>query len=125
MHENEIAAIILQTSLDIHRELGPGLLERAYEIVLLHELRDRGLVVYQQHPVPLHYHDLRIPGAFRADLLVEDKVLVEIKSVERLAPVHYAQTLTYLRLTELKLGLLINFHEKWLKDGFHRLVNGL
>ncbi len=105
--------------------LGPGLLESAYEAALAHDLRELGLKISTQVPMPLVYKGIRQEVGFRIDLLVEDKVVVEIKSLERLAPVHYAQILTYLRLSEKRLALLINFNTKVLKDGIFRIVNNL
>ncbi len=109
----------------MHRVLGPGLLESAYEAALAHDLRELGLKISTQVPMPLVYKGIRQEVGFRIDLLVEDKVVVEIKSLERLAPVHYAQVLTYLRLSEKRLALLINFNTKVLKDGIFRIVNNL
>jgi GxxExxY protein len=125
MHENEISGIILDTALKIHTRLGPGLLESVYGTVLAYELEKRELVVRRQMPIPLIYDDICIGEAFRADLVVEGKVIVELKSIEEIAPVHKMQVLTYLRLCGLHLGLLINFNVVLLKDGFHRIVNNL
>ena len=125
MHENEISGIILDTALKIHSRLGPGLLESVYGTVLAHELEKRQLVVRRQMPIPLVYDGICIGEAFRADLVVEGKVIVELKSVEEIAPVHKMQVLTYLRLCGLHLGLLINFNVVLLKNGFHRVVNNL
>jgi GxxExxY protein len=109
----------------IHRSLGPGLLESVYEAVLSHELSRRGLGFVRQQDIPVIYDSVRIEIGFRADLIVEDKVIVEIKSVEVLAPVHSRQLLTYLRLADKRLGLLINFNVALIKDGISRVVNGL
>jgi GxxExxY protein len=125
MTENEISKHIISAAIKIHRELGPGLLESVYEAILAHELRQSGLDVLQQVAVPLVYKDIEMNIGYRIDMLIESKVLVELKSVENLAPVHFAQTLTYLRLSGLKLGILINFNVALLKEGFHRVVNGL
>ena len=125
MHENEISGIILDKALKIHSRLGPGLLESVYGTVLAHELEKRQLVVRRQMPIPLVYDGICIGEAFRADLVVEGKVIVELKSVEEIAPVHKMQVLTYLRLCGLHLGLLINFNVVLLKNGFHRVVNNL
>lgn len=125
MHENEISGVILDAALHIHSRLGPGLLESAYELVLVYELEKRGLYVRRQMPIPLIYDDVHVGEAFRADLVVEGRVIVELKSVEQVAPVHKMQVLTYLRLCGLHLGLLINFNVPLLKDGFHRIVNNL
>ena len=105
--------------------MGPGLLETVYEVVLGSELRKRGLRVVHQQPVPLIYDGIELPVGFRADLTVEDSVIVEIKSVEAIAPVHKKQLMTYLRLADKRLGLLINFNVSLIKDGITRVVNGL
>ncbi len=125
MTENEIATSIIIAALEIHKKTGPGLLESAYESALAYDLRAMGLLVRQQHPQPFLYKGVKMDIGYRIDLMVEDKVIVEIKSLDRLAPVHYAQTLTYLKLSGLKLGLLINFNSALLKEGIHRLVNKL
>jgi GxxExxY protein len=125
MIENEISHEIIGAALDLHTHLGPGLLESAYECALMFELVQRGVDVRCQVPMPLSYKGVKLDQGYRLDLLVEDKVIVEIKSVEFLAPVHYAQLLTYLRLSDKRLGLLINFNSKLLKHGIHRMVNGL
>jgi GxxExxY protein len=123
--ENEIARLIVDAAYQIHSALGPGLLESVYETVLAYELRQRGLVVIRQAPVPLVYGTMSFDEGFRADLLVHDKVIVELKSVEKVAPVHKKQLLTYLRLADKRLGLLINFGEALIKDGITRIVNRL
>jgi GxxExxY protein len=123
--ETEIGFKIIGAAIEMHRVLGPGLLESAYEAALAHDLRELGLKISTQVPMPLVYKGIRQEVGFRIDLLVEDKVVVEIKSLERLAPVHYAQVLTYLRLSEKRLALLINFNTKVLKDGIFRIVNNL
>jgi GxxExxY protein len=125
MTENEIAKIIVNTSYDIHVKLGPGLLESVYEEILSYELQNQGLKVERQKPIPVFWKGIKMDIGFRADLIVENKVIVEIKSVELIAPVHPKQLLTYLRITKLKLGLLINFNEKLIKDGITRIVNNL
>lgn len=125
MIENEIARIIVDAALKIHRSLGPGLLESVYEATLAHELRARGLRVSQQLGVPVNYEGVRLGLGFRADLVVDNKVVVEIKSVELIAPVHRKQLHTYLRLMGLHLGLLINFNVELIKDGIQRVVNRL
>jgi GxxExxY protein len=125
MTENEISYKIIGVAIELHKVLGPGLLESVYENTLAYELRDIGLNVDQQVAMPLTYKDIKFECGFRMDLLVENKVVVEIKSVETLAPVHFAQTLTYLRISKNKLGLLINFNTKSLRDGIHRIVNNL
>ena len=111
--------------MNIHKIIGPGLLESAYENALAYDLNEMGLRVRQQVSMPFIYKKIKLDAGYRIDLLIEEKVIVEIKSVEALAPVHFAQTLTYLRLSGLKLGLLINFNTKMLKDGLHRLANNL
>ena len=123
MTENQITEAIIGSAMEIHKTLGPGLLESVYEHTLAYELKEKGFDVHQQKAVPVNYKELNFDVAFRLDLLVNNKVIVEIKSVETVAPVHYAQTLTYLKLTSLKVGLLINFNEKTLKSGIKRLVN--
>ena len=125
MTENQIATKILDVAFPLHRTLGPGLLESVYEQTLAYDLNEKGLKVVNQFPVPLKYKEIKFDAGYRLDLLVEDKVIIEIKSIETLAPVHFAQTLTYLRLADKKLGLLINFNTKYLKDGIHRIVNKL
>jgi GxxExxY protein len=125
MHENAIAKEIVDASFRIHTALGPGLLESVYDSVLSYELTRRGLRIVRQQPIPVVYESVRIDTGFRADLIVEDKVIVEIKSVEALAPVHKKQVLTYLKLGDKRLGLLINFHAALIKDGITRIVNGL
>ncbi len=125
MTENELAKVIVNTCYNIHVELGPGLLESVYEEVLYYELTTQGYKVERQKGIPVFWKNLRMNIGFRADLIVENKVVVELKSVELIAPVHPKQLLTYLRLTKLKLGLLINFNEALIKDGITRVVNGL
>lgn len=125
MTENAIAKEIVDAAFRIHTTLGPGLLESVYDAVLAFELDRRGLRTVRQRPIPVVYETVRIDTGFRADLIVEDKVIVEIKSVEVLAPVHKKQLLTYLRLADKRLGLLINFHVALIKDGITRIVNGL
>ena len=125
MTENEIAKEIVDAAYKIHTTLGPGLLESVYETVMVHDLKNRNLNVERQKPIPVVYEDVRLDEGFRADLLVEDKVIVELKSVETIAPVHKKQLLTYLRLADKRLGLLINFGVAKIKDGITRVVNGL
>lgn len=124
MNENQIATIVVNAAFTVHTKLGPGLLESVYEIVLAHELRKQGIRVERQVAIPILYDGLRFDEGFRADLIVEDKVVVELKSVENLLPVHAKQVLTQIRLSERKLGLLINFGAELLKDGIKRLING-
>lgn len=125
MTENEIAKIIVDAAFNIHVALGPGLLESVYEVVLAFELERRGLQVHRQQSISIVYETLTIENAFRADLVVEGKVIVEIKSVESTQPVHAKQLLTYLRLSHRRLGLLINFGTALLRNGVTRVVNGL
>jgi len=125
MTENEIGKIIVDSAIAVHRELGPGLLESVYEVVLAYELRQRGLTVERQVPIPIRYKDMTFDEAFRADLVVEEKVIVELKSVERVSEAHKKQVQTYLRLTGCKLGFLLNFGEALMKRGITRVVNGL
>jgi GxxExxY protein len=125
MNENEIAKIVVDAAFHIHTKLGPGLLESVYEVVLVAQLRKRGLQVVRQVPVPIQFEELTFDEGFRADIIVEDKVILELQSVEQTAPVHRKQILTYLRLSDKRLGLLINFGAALLKDGVTRLVNGL
>ena len=120
---NEISGTIVDRSVKIHQALGPGLLESVYQRILVYELRKSGLKVETEIPVPVRWDGHVIDESFRADLIVEEKVLVELKSVEKTQPVHRKQTLTYLKLAELKLGLLINFGSVLLKDDLHRIIN--
>jgi GxxExxY protein len=123
--ENEIAAVIVDAAFRIHTKLGPGLFESVYEAVLVYELGIRGLSFIRQHPVPVVYEQVRMEVGFRADLIVENKVKVEIKSVDVIAPIHKTQLLTYLRLTDKRLGLLINFNVPLIRNGITRIVNRL
>ena len=125
MTENEISYKIIGAAIELHKQLGPGLLESAYENTLAYELSALGLFVEQQIPMPLVYKEIKLDCGYRIDLRVESKVIIEIKSVEALAPIHFAQTLTYLKLSGCKLGLLINFNTERLKEGIHRIVNNL
>ena len=125
MTENEVAKVIVDCAYKLHTTLGPGLLESVYESVMSYELQKRGLQVERQKPLPVVYEDVRLEEGFRADLLVAGLVIVELKSVETVVPVHKKQLLTYLRLADKKLGLLINFGEARIKDGISRIVNGL
>ncbi len=125
MNENEIASLVMDKAFLMHRELGPGLLESVYEVVLDRQLTETGLAVERQVPIPIRFQGITFDEGFRADLFVEKKVIIELKSVERLQPVHSKQLLTYLRLTGCRLGLLINFGENLMKDGFKRVANGL
>jgi GxxExxY protein len=125
MHENDISFEVRKAAFKVHTALGPGLLESVYEVALAHELQLAGLRVQRQLPLPMVYAGVQLEAGFRLDLLVEGKVIVEIKSVEALQEVHFKQLLTYLKLSGLKLGQLINFNMAHLKDHMHRLVNGL
>ena len=125
MTENQIAAVIVDAALRIHRTLGPGLLESVYQAALNYELQKRGLQIDQQVGLPVHYEEVKLELGFRVDLVVNEKVVIEIKSIEAFAPVHRKQLLTYLRLMDLRLGLLINFNVELIKDGIQRVVNQL
>ncbi|MBU4185101.1 MAG: GxxExxY protein [Proteobacteria bacterium] len=125
MTENEIAKEIVDAAYHVHRKLGPGLLESVYEVILAHELKKRGMKVERQVPVAIVFDGIKFDEGFRADLIVENKVIVELKSVEKILPVHKKQLLTYLRLADKKLGLLINFGSELIRDGISRVVNGL
>ena len=124
MNENEIGTLILDCAFQIHKDLGPGLLETVYEVVLGHELEQRGLAVERQVSIPIEYHDIQFDEGFRADIIVARKVILELKSVEHVSKVHKKQVLTYLRLTGMKLGYLLNFGEALMKDGVSRILNG-
>jgi GxxExxY protein len=125
MNENEIAKEIVDAAYHVHRELGPGLLESVYEVILAHELKKRGLKVERQVPVAIVFDGIKFDEGFRADLIIEDKVIAELKSVEKVMPVHKKQLLTYLRLADKRLGLLINFGTELIRDGISRVVNNL
>ena len=125
MTENELSKIIVNACFQIHKEIGPGLFESVYEECLYFELIQQGLHVERQKELPVVYKGIKMEIGFRTDLIVEHKVIVEIKSVELIATVHQKQILTYLRLTGLKLGLLVNFNEALIKDGIQRIVNNL
>ena len=124
MTENEIATIIVDACFKVHTTLGPGLLESVYESVLLYELEKRGLSVTKQQVIPVSYDGTQFEEGFRADLIVEDKIIIELKSAEKVMPVHKKQLLTYLRLSDRKLGLLVNFGENLIKNGISRVING-
>lgn len=125
MRENEIAEIIIDIAFKIHRKLGPGLFESVYEEILSFELKKMGIKFERQKGIPVIWDEINMELGFRADFIVENKVIVEIKSIETINPVHPKQVLTYLRLTETKLGLLINFNESLLKNGLKRVANNL
>ena len=125
MTENEIGTAIIASAMKVHSAVGAGLLESAYETCLLYELEKQGLAVQRQVLIPLRYEDLRIDNGYRVDLLVENRVVVELKALETILPVHRAQLLSYLRLGGFKLGYLLNFNVARMRDGIVRLVNGL
>ncbi len=125
MTENDIGRIVVDAAVAVHRELGPGLLESVYEVILAYELGQRGLSVKRQVPIQIHYKQMAFEEAFRADLVVEDKIIIELKSVEQVSEAHKKQLLTYLRLTGCKLGFLLNFGEALMKRGITRTVNGI
>jgi len=125
MTENELSRIIVDVAFKVHSKLGPGLLESVYEEILYFEFKKLGLNVERQKAIPVIWDELKMELGFRADLIIEDKVIIELKSVEIIAPVHPKQLLTYLKITGIKLGLLINFNEALIKDGITRIVNNL
>lgn len=125
MTENEISKIVLDCAIKIHKQLGPGLLENVYKECLAHELSQRGLSVRKEVPLPVYYEGVKLEVGYRLDILIENKVLIEIKSVEAIHDLHKAQVLTYLKLSDCKLGLLINFNVLFLMDGYQRLVRNL
>jgi len=125
MTENEVAKQVVDVAYKIHTTFGPGLLESVYETIMAYELQKRNLRVRRQKPIPVYYETVRMNLGFRADLIVDDKVMVEVKSVEAINPVHKKQLLTYLRLADKKLGLLINFNVELIKSGITRVVNQL
>jgi GxxExxY protein len=125
MTENEIATIVVDACFRVHTALGPGLLESVYENILAYELKERGRTIAQQVPIPVVYNVLKFEQAFYADIIVDQCVILELKSVEKTVPVHKKQLLTYLRLADLRLGLLINFGSLLIGEGITRIVNGL
>ena len=125
MNENEISRIVVDSAFRVHNTLGPGLLETVYRAALAFELRQRGLSVVVERGIPASYGDVKLNLGFRADIIVENKVIIETKSVEALAPIHGKVLLTYLRLADLRLGLLINFNVGLIKEGIRRVVNNL
>jgi GxxExxY protein len=125
MTENEIGQIVIDAALTVHRALGPGLLEMVYEVSLAHELEQRGLSVQRQVPIAVEYAEIKFQEGFRADLIVEDKVIIELKSVEKVTGAHKKQVQTYLKLSGRKLGFLLNFNVELIKQGITRCVNGL
>jgi len=125
MIENELSQVILDCAFNVHKNLGPGLLESVYEETISYELLKKNIKIQRQVGIPVVYNDIKMEIGFRADIIVENKVIIEIKSVESLSDVHFKQLLTYLKLSDLKLGLLINFNESLLKNGIKRVVNKL
>jgi len=125
LRENALASMILDISFEIHKNLGPGLFESVYEEIICYELSKSGLDFTRQEVIPVKWKRRKMNIGFKADIIIENKLIVEIKSIEQLAPVHYKQLVTYLRLTDIKLGLLINFNEALLKHGIKRIVNNL
>lgn len=125
MTENELSRIVLGQAIHVHKALGPGLLESVYETCLYYRLGKTGLMIERQKPIPLVFEEIKMECGFRCDVVVENKLIIEIKSVEGLNDVHLAQVLTYLKLTRIKLGLLLNFNVPQLKDGLKRIVNNL
>jgi len=125
MTENEIAKIVVDLCVKIHKVLGPGLLESVYEAALVYELKKLGIPVEQQVGVPVEYDHVHLDLGFRADVIIENKVIVELKSIENIMPVHKKQLLTYVKLTKFKFGLLLNFNEELMKNGITRIANGL
>ena len=124
MNENEIGKIIVNSAVTLHKELGSGLLESIYEVILAHELEKCGLAVERQVSIPIEYHGISFSEGFRADIIVEQKIIIELKSVETINKSHKKQLLTYLRLAGYKLGYLLNFGEALMRDGIHRIING-
>ena len=124
MTENEIGKVVVDSAVRLHQELGPGLLESVYETILAQELTRRGCAIVRQVSIPIQYHGIRFEEGFRADLIVENKVLLELKSVEQTTRAHAKQVLTYLKLTGMKLGYLLNFGEALMRDGITRIING-
>jgi GxxExxY protein len=125
MRENELATLALDICFRIHRQYGPGLFESVYEEIFCYELSKTGICFKRQNPIPLIHESIKLDAGFRADVILEDKLIVELKSIEKLADVHFKQLLTYLKLSNCKLGLLINFNVAFLKDGIHRIANKL
>lgn len=125
MHENEIAKEVVDACYKVHKTMGPGLLEAVYEEILAYELRKRGFKVERQKAIPVFYEDIKMEIGYRADLIVNDKVIIELKSVKELIPKYFKVTTNYLKLSKLKLALLVNFNESLIKNGIKRIVNGL
>lgn len=125
MHENELSGIVWDISLKIHKHLGPGLLEKAYETCLVYELAKTGLLIERQKPLPLVYEDVKMTVGYRVDIMIENKLILEVKAVEAVHDIHRAQLLAYLRLSGCRLGILLNFNTALMKNGFQRIVNNL
>ncbi len=125
MSENELSKLVVDLCFKIHKQYGPGLFEIVYEEIFCHEWEKNKIPFTRQHPIPLIHEEIKMDAGFRADMIIDNKVILELKSIEALAPVHYNQVLTYLKLTNLKQGLLINFNVNLIKDGIHRIVNKL
>ncbi len=124
MNENEIGKIVVDAALTLHKELGPGLLELVYEVLMTHELQVRGLTIKRQVPIPIEYKGIKFDEGFRADIIVNDIVILELKSVENVTKAHKKQVLTYLKMTGCKLEYLLNFGDELMKDGIFRIING-
>jgi GxxExxY protein len=125
MTENEISRLVVDLCFRIHKQYGPGLFESVYEEIFGYELSKNGIPFTRQQCIPLVHEEIKMEAGFRADFIINNKVIVELKSIEALAPVHYKQVLTYLKLTHLRLGILVNFNVDLIKDGIHRIVNNL
>ncbi len=125
MTENELAKLIVDLCFRIHVQYGPGLFESVYEEIFSYEWKKNNIAFQRQQSIPLIHEEIKLETAFKADFIIDNKVIIELKSVESLAPVHYKQVQTYLKLTDLRLGLLINFNEALIKDGIHRIANKL
>jgi len=124
MNENEIGDIVIATAITIHKKLGPGLLESVYEVILAHNLKEQGLHIEKQVSIPIEYEGLKFDEGFKADIIVDNRVILELKSVESVTKAHKKQILTYLKLTGYKLGYLLNFGEALMKNGISRIING-
>lgn len=124
MTENEIGKIVVDSAINIHKKLGPGLLETVYEIILANRLKEKGLSVERQVPIPIEYEGIKFNEGFKADIVIDNKVILELKSVESVTKVHKKQILTYLKLTSCRLGFLLNLGEALMKNGISRIING-
>jgi GxxExxY protein len=125
MTENELSKLAVEVCFKIHMQYGPGLFESVYEEIFCYEWSKTGIPFTRQQAIPLIHEEIKMEAGFRADMIIDNKIIIELKSIEALAPVHYKQLLTYLKLTDLKLGLLVNFNVNLVKDGIHRIVNKL